>query len=105
VQAKVLPVSEKAASYAEQVVKELKQTGIRAELSGASESLGKRIRATEMEKIPYILIVGEKEAENKTISVRKRGGKAATDKAEDEAINIADLIAHLKSEIERKSIT
>lgn len=102
VQVKVLPVSDKVSGYAEQVVKELKYTGLRAELSEANESLGKRIRGAEMEKIPYLLIVGEKEAQNNTVSIRKHGAskEAAPETGE---MGIQDLVKKLKLEIERKT--
>jgi len=75
VQARVLPVSEKFADYGSSIVSALRTAGIRAELSPLDETLGKRIRAADMEKIPYVLVVGEKEAEAKTVSARhyKRG--------------------------------
>jgi threonyl-tRNA synthetase len=72
VQATVLPVSEKFADYGEKTYDALIAAGIRAELSEANESLGKRIREAEMMKIPYIIVVGEKEKDDKTISVRDR---------------------------------
>jgi threonyl-tRNA synthetase len=74
VQAAVLPVSEKFAKYGEKVHETLVANGIRAELSEANESLGKRIRETELMKIPYILVVGEKEEKDSTVAVRSRKG-------------------------------
>ena len=72
-QVAVLAISEKQKLYAEEVVNYLKEKNIDAESGDANETLGKRIRETEMQKIPYILIVGDKEAEAKTVSVRERG--------------------------------
>lgn len=72
VQVKVINVSENHLEYANEVLGKLKVAGIRAELSGENETLGKKIRAAEMQKVPYVIIVGEKEIEAKTISVRKR---------------------------------
>lgn len=72
VQAVVLPISEKFDSYAASVASELKAAGVRFELDNSSESLGKRIRIAETQKIPFILVVGAKEEESKTISVRSR---------------------------------
>ena len=80
VQVAVLPVSEKFASYAERVVRDLHAGGgmsdirIRAELRAANESLGKRIREAETEKIPYVLVVGEKEEKDNAVAVRSRAG-------------------------------
>ena len=70
VQVTVLPVSEKFTDYAQKVVEELITNNIRAEFSEATESLGKRIREAETMKIPYILVVGEKEEQDKSISYR-----------------------------------
>jgi threonyl-tRNA synthetase len=72
VQAKVLPISEKFLEYGEQVVAALKQRGIRAKLDTSDEKLGYKIRKAELEKVPYALVVGAKEAETKTVGVRKR---------------------------------
>ncbi len=72
VQAKVLPITDKQNKYAETVLAELKARGIRAELDDRSESVGKKIREAEMEKVPYMLIVGEKEVEAGSVAVRGR---------------------------------
>ena len=70
VQVRVIGVSEKSADYAQKVTKELKQAGRRVELDLANESVGKKIRSAEMMKIPYMLVVGEKEAKAQSVSVR-----------------------------------
>lgn len=72
VQAKVLPISEKFLAYGEQVVAELRAKGIRAKLDSSDEKLGYKIRKAELEKVPYSLVVGAKEAESNTVGVRKR---------------------------------
>ena len=72
VQVKVLAVSEKHISYADEITGYLKEKKIDAETAEANETVGKRIRETEMQKIPYILIVGDKEMEAKTVSARER---------------------------------
>ena len=69
----VMPISEKFNEYAEKVVRELKQKDIRAIVDGRNEKIGRKIRDNELKKIPYMLIVGEKEAENNEVSVRKQG--------------------------------
>ena len=84
IQARVLPVGEKFSEYAKGIVDALRFADIRAELSAADESLGKRIRESEMKKVPYTLVVGEKEESNGTVSVRRRGSasaKATADKS------------------------
>ena len=72
-QAKVLPISEKYHDYAENVVKELKKSGIRVEADYRAEKIGYKIREARMNRVPYLLIVGEQEAENGTLAVKKRG--------------------------------
>ncbi len=72
-QVKVLPISDKYHDYAEQVIHSLKSLDIRAEMDDRQEKIGKKIRDTELEKIPYMLIVGEKEQEEGKVSVRKQG--------------------------------
>ena len=72
VQVKILPVSEKFADYAEKVSDALKAAGVRVETDLRSEKLGYKIRSAQMEKVPYMLIVGEKEVEGECVSVRRR---------------------------------
>jgi len=72
-QVRVLPVSDKFAEYGAQVTAELKAAGVRAKLDDDNESLGKRIRAAEAMKVPYILVVGEREQDAGEVAVRKRG--------------------------------
>ena len=72
VQVKILPVSEKFADYAEKVSDALKAAGVRVETDDRSEKLGYKIRSAQMEKVPYMLIVGEKEVEGECVSVRRR---------------------------------
>ncbi len=71
----ILPISEKYQEYAEKVSKFLENHDIRGLIDSRNEKTGKKIRDAEMKKIPYMLIVGEKEEENGTISVRKHGGE------------------------------
>ena len=84
VQAIILPVSEKFAGYGEEIREMLRGIGVRAEMSELDETLGKRIRESEMKKIPYILVVGEKEETSKTVSIRHyhRGQEGALDLSE-----------------------
>ena len=72
-QAIILPISEKYQGYAEKVLSLLKKLDIRTEIDGRSEKTGRKIRDAELKKIPYMLIVGEKEEEGNTVSVRKQG--------------------------------
>ena len=72
VQARVLPISEKFVDYAKKVEKELMNAGVRVEVDESNEKLGYKIRQCELQKVPYLLIVGEKEVTDNVISVRKR---------------------------------
>lgn len=85
----VLPISEKYNDYAYKVVKELDRQGVRGFVDDRNEKIGKKIRDNELKKIPYLLIVGEKEAENDEVSVRKQG---EGDKGTMKIINFADEI-------------
>ncbi len=72
-QAVIIPISEKFNDYARAVAKELRRKDIRASIDDRNEKIGRKIRDNELKKIPYLLIVGEKEAENNEVSVRKQG--------------------------------
>lgn len=73
-QVKVLPITDRAHAYTEEIVGKLKNAGIRAEGDFRSEKLGYKIREAQKEKIPYMLVVGDQEAENGTVAVRTRSG-------------------------------
>ena len=73
VQVKVLPISEKYADYAARINRTLIDRGIRSELDDRAEKIGYKIREAQLHKIPYMLLVGDKEVEDGTVSVRKRG--------------------------------
>lgn len=69
----VLPISEKFNDYAFAVAKELNNQEIRVQVDDRNEKIGRKIRDNELKRIPYMLIVGEKEAENNQVSVRRQG--------------------------------
>ncbi len=96
VQVVVIPISEKFSGYAESVSGEFSKEGIRVEVSGPSETLSKRIREAEMQKIPYILVVGEKEEKNNSVNVRVRRSK----KTHSEALK--DFVGKIKEEIKER---
>jgi threonyl-tRNA synthetase len=73
VQVKVLPISDKYIDYAAGVEQLLRRAGIRVEIDDRQEKIGKKIRDTELMKIPYMLIVGEKELNDGLVSVRRQG--------------------------------
>jgi threonyl-tRNA synthetase len=78
IQVEIIPVSEKFNDYGNKILEELKQNNIRAEIDDSDESLGKRIRNAEKQKIPYILVVGEKEEKSESVAVRSRDSKEQT---------------------------
>ncbi len=75
VQAMILPVSEKHEKYAQKVLKSMENCEIRALVDARSETVGKKIRETEMQKLPFMLIVGDQEMDQGTVSVRRHGGE------------------------------
>ena len=97
-QVRVLPISEKFADYAGQIKDQLRQAGIRVTLDDSNESLGKRIRNSELYKIPYTVIVGEKEQESGTLAVRKysQGDLGSS--------NVEEFITTLVENIKNKSL-
>ena len=96
VQVKVLPISEKYMDYAESVQKKLDEAGIRVELDTRSEKIGYKIREAQQAKIPYMLVVGQKEEEDGTVAVRSRA-------AGDEGTKSLDaFISDIQKEIETK---
>ncbi len=92
-QVAILPISDKYQNYAQEVLKVLKNSDIRALVDDRNEKIGRKIRDNEMKKIPFMLIVGEKEMEEKQVSVRKHGGQ-------DEGIkSIEDFCRQIQNEI------
>lgn len=75
IQVKILPIGETHADFASDVYKTLKKSGIRAELDDTNETLGKKIRNAKLEKVPYYIVLGDKEVEAKTMSLEDREGK------------------------------
>jgi threonyl-tRNA synthetase len=71
VQATVLPIADRHNDYARQVVADLKAEGVRAEADERTESIGKKIRAAELQKIPYMLVVGDAEVDERLVGVRR----------------------------------
>ncbi|MBI5045467.1 MAG: threonine--tRNA ligase [Candidatus Niyogibacteria bacterium] len=96
VQAVVLPISEKFNQYGKRVLSELSAASIRAKMDDSNETLGKRIRAAEMQKIPHILVIGEKEESAGLVAARHRETK------QQETLPVADFINKLKQQITDK---
>ena len=72
-QAKILPISDKFMPYAQEVLAELRKVGVRAEIDDRNEKIGKKIRDTELMKVPYMLVIGEKEMTEGQLSIRRQG--------------------------------
>ena len=96
VQAQIIPISQKFNAYAEKVAKRLKEENIRTELNDSDETLGRKIRHGELQKIPYLLIVGEKEQKAKLVAVRDRK------KGDLGPVKVNKFVGKIKDEIEKK---
>jgi len=96
VQVAVIPISDKHSEYAKSIKRELVLNSIKVELKDESETLGKKIREAEMQKTPYLLIVGDKEVEAKTVSVRERG------KGDGGAMELSKFVEKVLKEIKEK---
>ena len=97
VQVKILPISDKFLPYAENILSQLKNNDIRAEIDDRSEKIGKKIRDTELAKIPIMLIIGEKEVSEEKVSVRRQG------KGDEGTKTLAEVIENIKEEVRNKT--
>ncbi|MGI6171543.1 MAG: threonine--tRNA ligase [Butyricicoccus sp.] len=97
VQLKALPVTDRTADYADQVAKVLNDAGFRVEVDHRSEKLGYKIREAQAQKVPYMLVLGDKEQENGTVSIRDRKGQTVT-------MSMDELIAKLTEESDSKAL-
>lgn len=95
-QVAVLPISDKYLEYAEKVLAELEENGIRAELDYRAESIKRKIRDASMQKVPYQLIIGEREVENETVAVRKHGDG----RGDLGAMSVAEFLERCEAELE-----
>ena len=98
VQVKILPVTDRASGYADEVQRKLDALGFRAEVDHRSEKIGKKIREATLEKVPYMLVVGDRDMENGTVSPRHRTGEDLG------AMSFDNFAALLKEEVETKAI-
>lgn len=96
-QVRVIPVADAHAEYASEVVRTLKASGVRADGDASNESLGKRIRGGKGEKIPYLLIVGDKELADNTVSVESRDGE------EKRVVPVEDFATELATRIKNRA--
>lgn len=98
VQVKVMNISDASLEYANKITETLETYGIRVELDDRNESIGKKIREAQLSKIPYMLVLGEQEAKDGTISVRKRGGNGST------TSSLNDFIESIMQEIKQRRL-
>ncbi len=98
VQVKVLPVTDRALDYAKELSDALDGQGFRVEVDDRNEKIGKKIREATLEKVPYMIVVGDRDMENKTISVRTRAGEDLG------AMSLEDFTAKLKEVVDSKAI-
>ncbi len=96
VQAKILNITDSQEEYARKVLAELKNIGIRAELDARNEKLGLKIREAQLQKIPYMLVIGDKEKENGTVALRRRNSQ------EQKIMALAEFISLAQEEIKNK---
>lgn len=98
VQVKILPITDSHLAYAEEIKKELMQKRVRCEIDSRNEKIGYKIRAAQLEKVPYMLVLGDKERDENKVAVRSRkeGDKGAIDKER--------FIAELMEEIEERRL-
>lgn len=97
IQVRVLPISEKHVEFGKEILGQLLDRRIRAEIDESNETLGKKIRKTKTEKIPYVLIIGDKEIESRTATVEHR------DRGNEGAKSIIEILENLEKEIKNKS--
>ena len=90
VQVKVLPISEKHVEYANQLAKQMRHDYVRVEVDDRSEKIGYKIRKAQMEKVPYMCVIGEKEVQEQTVSVRDRSQGDLGSR------NVDEFIAHIQ---------
>ena len=97
VQVKVMPITDRTNNYAKHVADRLEKAGLRVETDLRNEKIGYKIREAQSQKIPYMLVLGDKEAENDTISVRTLSGEQSVE-------GLSDFIARLQADVKsRKS--
>jgi len=98
VQARVLTLTDRNVKAAEKVVQQLKEAGIRADADYKDETMGKKVREAQLQKINYIITIGDKEEKNKTLAIRSRSGKVKFD------VKIDDFIKDSLKEIKNREI-
>lgn len=96
VQVKILPIADRHHDYAYELKQKLEESGIRVEVDDRNEKIGYKIREAQLEKVPYMLIVGDKEMEEQTVALRKRG------EGDLGSVSLTEFVARLQQEIAKK---
>ena len=99
VQVKILPVTDRATDYAKELSASLDTRGFRVEVDGRNEKIGKKIREATLEKVPYMLVVGDRDMENRTVSVRTRAGEDLG------AMRLEEFSALLREKVDTKALS
>ena len=99
VQVKVMNISDASLDYAFEVVRALESNGLRVEIDDRNESIGKKIREAQLSKIPYMLVLGEKEVEDKSVAVRKRGGQGSV------TLPLQEFIDNILAEVKERRLS
>jgi threonyl-tRNA synthetase len=99
VQVKIIPITDQQLEYAQKIEQTLKENNIRVEIDDKSETMQNKIRTATGEKIPYMIIIGGREAENNTISVRQRDGQDLG------VMSLIDFVTKIKDQITSKTLT
>ena len=95
-QVKILPITDAQHDYAKTIEEKLHKVGIRVVLDDRNEKVGYKIREAQLEKVPYMLVVGAKETEENTVSIRSR------ENVENETMNTDEFVDRIKEEVENK---
>jgi threonyl-tRNA synthetase len=98
VQVAIVPIADRHIDYGNEVAARLKERGVRASVDSSDNTMGAKIRNHQLHKVPYMLVVGDNEAESRTVSVRRRDGE------ETRGVNVDDLVESLAKEIESRSV-
>ena len=97
-QVKILPISDNEIEYSNLILDKLHSLGYRTEVDSSNEKIGYKIRKAQLEKIPYMIVIGKNEKENNVISIRKLNGEKVDN------ITIDDFVSMLKQDVEDKSV-
>jgi threonyl-tRNA synthetase len=98
IQAKLIPITDAQHDYAQQILARLKEEGIRAEIDQRPEKMQSKIRDAQLEKVPYMLVIGGREVDSQTVAVRQRNEQDLG------AIKVDEFIAKVKEQITTKSL-